>query len=381
MKRNIVLILIACFFYMASPMMITPLIAGFTGSFGASGTIMGVAGGLTNLCSLACRPFAGNLADKISKYHLSMIGSVGIAVGCVLYVFSSSVGMVMCARIVQGVGYALCSVCMSTWMADMLPKEKIGSGMGLYGTVNALSMAVMPSVGINLTELLGYRYSFAFAGLFAVVVFLIVQFITFKDEPVPVENTGKGYRMQLISVPVIPIAIIIMLFSMPYCITQSFLVSYLAARGSGASASLFFLTYAVVLLVLRLSLRGFFDRWPFVVFALVSSCCACGAMLFLANAETNFQLLAAAALMAGGYGIMFSVCQSSAIRLAGEGHRGLANSTYYIGLDIGMSAGPVFGGVLFEHFAPGVMYYVLLLTLPPIFLVLLFLRRKKPLTV
>ncbi|MCI8645576.1 MAG: hypothetical protein HFE76_02000 [Firmicutes bacterium] len=34
--------------------------------------------------------------------------------------------------------------------------------------------------------------------------------------------------------------------------------------------------------------------------------------------------------MAGGYGIMCSVAQSTAILLAGEGRRGLANSTYMV---------------------------------------------------
>lgn len=42
------------------------------------------------------------------------------------------------------------------------------------------------------------------------------------------------------------------------------------------------------------------------------------------------QPLYAALFMAGGYGIMCSVCQSTAILLAGPEHRGLANSTYYI---------------------------------------------------
>lgn len=42
------------------------------------------------------------------------------------------------------------------------------------------------------------------------------------------------------------------------------------------------------------------------------------------------QPLYAALFMAGGYGIMCSVCQSTAILLAGPERRGLANSTYYI---------------------------------------------------
>lgn len=38
--RDIILILIASFFYMTSPMLITPIIAGFSETLGANGTTM-----------------------------------------------------------------------------------------------------------------------------------------------------------------------------------------------------------------------------------------------------------------------------------------------------------------------------------------------------
>lgn len=51
--------------------------------------------------------------------------------------------------------------------------------------------------------------------------------------------------------------------------------------------------------------------------------------------------------MAGGYGIMCSVSQAAAVTITGAERRGLANSTYYIGLDLGMALGPILGGVAY----------------------------------
>ena len=51
--------------------------------------------------------------------------------------------------------------------------------------------------------------------------------------------------------------------------------------------------------------------------------------------------------MAGGYGVKSSVCQSTAVRAVGAERVGLANSTYYMGFDVGMTLGPVIGGALF----------------------------------
>ena len=42
-----------------------------------------------NLCSLLCRPFVGNLADKISKYKLSYIGGICMLAACLVYSFTS----------------------------------------------------------------------------------------------------------------------------------------------------------------------------------------------------------------------------------------------------------------------------------------------------
>ena len=65
-----------------------------------------------------------------------------------------------------------------------------------------------------------------------------------------------------------------MLFAIPYCMTQSFLVSYVEERGLNVSVSLFFPVYAVILLVLRFSMKSLFDKLPFCVFLFAGSACA-----------------------------------------------------------------------------------------------------------
>ncbi len=65
---------------------------------------------------------------------------------------------------------------------------------------------------------------------------------------------------------------------------------------------------------------------------------------------------------------MCSVCQSNAILVAGKGRRGLANSTYYMGLDLGMTLGPVIGGMLMGNISVKWFYPDLLVTIPLLFL-------------
>ena len=178
------------------------------------------------------------------------------------------------------------------------------------------------------------------------------------------ESSRKKERIQLIDTKVIPIALIIMLFAIPYCATQSFLVTYAEVKNLNITVSLFFPVYALVLIVLRLSLRNLFDKLPFGTFLLAGSVSLLLAILCLAGMRNNWMMFLACFFLAGGYGIMSSVCQSTAILLAGKEKRGLANSTYYIGLDLGMAFGPMIGGVLYGQLDIRLFYPALLVTVP-----------------
>ena len=374
LTRDVRLILVASFFYMACPMMVTPLITGFSESLGASAVLMGLVGGMMNIVSLCCRPFVGNLADKISKYRLTSIGSILMILSCLGYVLAPSPAVIVAACVVNGVGFSCCSVCMATWISNLLPKERIGAGMGLYGTMNALAMAMAPALGISLYGHIGYRAAFVIATVMAVMVVVTIQFVHNKGE---VQHQAATSRHgSFVAVDVLPVAAIIMLFAIPYCATQSFLVSYIAARDLSVSASFFFPLYAAGLLVLRLSLANWFDKKPFYFFFSMCSICLLISLYFLNAMDDNLLLFAAAAFMAAGYGIMCSVCQSTAILLVGEEKRGLANSTYYIGFDLGMALGPIFGGFLYGHVNIALFYPVLALVVPAAVLVYVLNRRR-----
>ena len=173
-----------------------------------------------------------------------------------------------------------------------------------------------------------------------------------------------------------PIALIIMLFAIPYCATQSFLVSYVDAKDVAVQVSIFFPLYAMILFILRFSFKSKFDKWSFGVFFWAACISATISMLGLTFLYNNWIMVIAAIFMAGGYGIMCSVCQSTAILLAGPGKRGIANSTYYIGLDLGMTLGPFLGGLLYDA-VPSAYFYPVLMICVPVSIVIYSIWHKK----
>lgn len=375
-SKDAVLVLVASFFYMSCPMIVTPIITGFTGMLGGTGFVMGVIGGLVNLVSLGCRPVAGNLADKMDEYHLALAGSGLMLIGCIGYCVAPSILVLVLARVINGIGYACCSVSMSTWLSILLPKDKIGSGMGLYGTVQALGMAVAPAFGIKIQSMFGYRAVFVVAVLFALVTILVT--LRIRNHGIE-DHSGEEPRrkgLQIIDGKVVPIALIVMLFTIPYLATQSFLISYVEKKGIAVDTALFFPLYAVVLVALRSGFRNYFDKVPYRRFLFISMVSSVLALLSLNFMTSDLLMIAAAVFMAGGYGIMCSVSQAGAILLAGPGRRGIANSTYYVGIDLGAALGAIIGGILYGSVDINLFYVVLLLCPVLCFVTYLVFRKE-----
>ena len=373
--RDVALVMVATFCFMASNMLATPLMAGFSESLGASGAMMGVIAGMMNVVSLFCRPVAGNLADRASKRLLVGIGSALYLVSSVWYALATNTASLVVARMVNGVGFACCSVCLATWMSLLLPIRHMGAGMGLYGTMNALAMAIGPAIGIKAQQLIGYRHAFLISTAMAVLMVVAVLFVKNGGRPVSaggaVAATGTSAaaprRLSIRSIVeprVVPLSLVFMLFAIPYFATQSFLVTYAGARRLSVEVSLFFPCYAIALLIMRIAFRDWFDRKSFRFFFALCSAFMLGTLLCFDVMTNNAVLVCGAILMAASYGIMSSVTQAQAVIIAGKQRSGIANSTYYAGIDLGMSLGPIIGGLLYGNVPVQWFYPLFMLAMP-----------------
>lgn len=370
--RDVALVMIATFCFMASNMLATPLMAGYSEELGASGALMGLVSGAMTIVALFCRPIAGNLSDRTSKRILVAVGSALYLVASVWYSIASGPVSLIAARMVNGVGFACCSVCLATWMSMLLPIRHMGAGMGLYGTMNALAMAIGPAIGIKAQQLIGYRHTFLISAAIAMLMVASVLFVHDGGSPVasgkdpnPAEPLNRRFTIRSVMEPrVVPLSLVFMLFAIPYFATQTFLVSYVAARHVTVEVSLFFPVYAIALLIMRITLRDLFDEKDFRFFMRVCSLLMLAALLCLDFMRGDVMLLLGAVLMAGGYGVMSSVTQSQAVIIAGKARSGIANGTYYAGIDLGMSLGPVIGGLLYANIPLPWFYPLFMLAMP-----------------
>lgn len=365
----------ASFFFMFSTMFVNPLINGYAKELGASSAFAGIIVGIMSLAAMFLRPVAGNLTDKFSKYRLSFIGGALIFVGVMGYVLTPSSGWLLLFRLINGTGYVLCTVCMTTWLAFLVPRQHVGEAMGFYGLMNALAMALAPAVSINIYPKIGYRTSLVASAVSALLMIVAIQFV--GDHALPkkrVRTQKKSFK--IIQFNVLPVAILTTLFAIPYFVTQADIVTYVEQKHLTVAVGSYFLIYAVVLLIIRVGLKRYFDTVRFGVWFWLSLVSTAAYIILLAIMNNDWQMALAAALMASGYGIIYSVLQSTALLLAPIEEQGLASATFYLGLDIAMAFGPMISGVI-DSALPIEWFYPVELVLVPLILVVYFIWRKR----
>ncbi|EEW54468.1 MFS transporter [Limosilactobacillus antri] len=374
-SRDVVLVMAAAFFFMFSNMYCNPLINGYAKSLGASSTFAGVIVGMMSIVAMFLRPIAGNLTDRFSKYQLSVAGGLLSFIGVLGYVFTPNSGLLLFFRLVNGLGYVLCTVCMTTWLSYLVPFSHVGEAMSFYGLMNALAMSLAPAISIDLYRVIGYRLAIVISAISALLVVVTIQFVSNRAVPDAAAAPGRR-RLKIIQRDSLPVAALIALFALPYFATQADIVSYVEQRHLDVAVGAYFLIYAVVLLAIRLVLRNQFDTVRFGVWLVGCAVATVFYLVMLAVMENNWEMALAAAGMALGYGIIYSVCQSTAMMLAPANERGLASATFFVGLDIGMSLGPIVGGIIDSVLPVKDFYLVMLLIVPVILLIYLANRRK-----
>lgn len=103
---------------------------------------------------------AGRLGDLIGRRRLLLTGISLFTGASVLCGAAPTLWLLIVARAAQGIGAAVMMALTMAFVAEMVPKAKTGSAMGLLGTMSAVGTALGPSLGGALIAGFGWRAIF-----------------------------------------------------------------------------------------------------------------------------------------------------------------------------------------------------------------------------
>lgn len=165
-----------------------PLIAR-TFHVGVSGAIEWVIIGYLVIIAAVLLTF-GRLADMIGRKPIFLTGLVIFVLGSSLCGMASSLGLLILARLFQGLGGALIFSVNIAMITSIFPGTERGLALGLNAVIVSLGVALGPTIGGIITQYMSWRWIF----YVNVPICLIVLFASFSFYQEPWPERGKRGR-------------------------------------------------------------------------------------------------------------------------------------------------------------------------------------------
>ena len=354
--KDFLIVSVANFFlYFTFYLLIATITIFASEKFQAPPSVAGLASGIFVLGALVARLFCGKSIERVGRKKMLYMGFVFILITTLLYFVVNSMTFLLVVRFLHGAAFGMASTATGTIVASIIPNERRGEGIGYYALSVTLAAAIGPFLGIFINQHAGFNMNFVLCTIllavsFITAFFLKVSKVEFTKEQL--ENM-KGFKLSNFFEPkAFPIAIIGVFAGLCYSSILSFITSYSQEIHLVDVASFFFIVYAVAILVSRPFTGRWFDTkgenfvmYPsFILFAI--------GLIILSQAHQGYFLLLSGVFVGLGYGTFSSSAQAISIKVSPKHRMGLATSTYYIFMDLGIGIGPFLLGFLI----PGMGY-------------------------
>ena len=145
---------------------VTPMYAAAAGA-GSAGA--GLVTGVLLLGTVAAELAAAPLMRRYRYRTLMVAGAALMGIPALALLAGAPLPVIAAVSVVRGFGFGLCTVVMATLTALLLPPERRGEGLGLYGVVDSLPSVVALPAGVWLAD----RYGFAVVVLLTAATALV----------------------------------------------------------------------------------------------------------------------------------------------------------------------------------------------------------------
>ena len=332
---------------------------------GATTAQAGLVSGLFIVGTLVGRLLVGQFLEHFGRKTTLVAGLTGFLIFSFMYFIHFDVGMLLLVRFMHGFMMGIASSVLGTIIAQILPPARRGEGIGYYSMSSTLGTAIGPFLAIWMMLHIGYKAIFIVSSIIAVsclIVALLIQIPNLpQTEAAPIkENTVQRAKTSLMSrfiePKALPISIIMLLVSICYSGVLSFINFYAKEIDLVETASFFFLTYAIAILISRPITGPLMDRKGANIIMYPAFVLMGIALILLSTANSAWGLLLCAALLGFGYGNIQSVCQTIAVKSTSIERMGFATSTFFIFLDAGLGFGPYFIGKSLDYIGYSELY-------------------------
>jgi MFS family permease len=318
-----------------------PVLPGYVrGPLHGSDLAVGVVVGAFALTAVVFRPLAGRQADHRGRRIVLVAGSLAMAAGGALYLLAGSVGALVAARLVVGMGEGAVYTAGATWAVDLAPEDRRGLALGLFGLSVWGGLSLGPLAGELLRSGAGYDAVWILTAALPLAGALIAMRLP-EPPRAAVEQPGPlSFFPRAAHRPGAALA----LANLGYAALAGFVVLHLSARGIGGGATVF-TAFAVAVFASRLVLSRVPDRAGARRTATVAGLLEAVGLLVIALAMSLPVALVGAVVVGIGFSMLFPSLALMVVGEVGDDRRGSALGAFTAFFDIGVGLGGPIAGV------------------------------------
>jgi MFS family permease len=170
-KRILTVLFVGVFMAALDAAVIAPAIPALRAAFGVDNRQIGLVTIVFSLCSLTSTALMANLSDRFGRRSIYLMDIAGFALGSLLIARSTTFGMLLLGRAIQGLSAGGITPTASSVVGDTFPPDQRGRVLGLIGATFGMAFLVGPVVASALLVWASWQWIFLINLPVAAIVF------------------------------------------------------------------------------------------------------------------------------------------------------------------------------------------------------------------
>jgi DHA2 family methylenomycin A resistance protein-like MFS transporter len=187
----------------------------------------------------------GTLVDRVGSRLVALVGLGIFVVGAILGALAGAFGVLIAARVVQGVGAGLVSPASLAGAVSGFPRERRGAALGLWGASSGVANLIGPVIGGLLTVAIDWRACWWFLVLVAAVVAWAVMRFVPREVHADEMPEAAGLRQRVVGAAAAVAALTFIVMIGAFFIAQQYLQEAKGYSPLGAASALTVIAFLV----------------------------------------------------------------------------------------------------------------------------------------
>ncbi|WP_340003615.1 MFS transporter [Paenibacillus sp. FSL K6-0276] len=360
--RNFVLVCLSNLLIFAAFQMLLPIMPFYMKANGENPSHTGYVIGIATLAAVLVRPFIGKGLDTLGRRPLFLVGIILFSIAAVSFYFAKSAIWIYMSSIWLGLGWGATTVSLATIASDFVPKQRQGEGMGYFVLSSLLALAFAPGLGLRLaagTDCIALVFLVSLMFLLLTLALSSAIKLTKKDTS---KQASPRFWPTNKSILLPPVAM------MTYAFGYGSILSFLSLYGENQHIEhigwFYVVCYAMAALT-RPFAGTWYDKSGYRQVLASGLALSMIGLFLLSYTRSDIMLIAAAISFGLGFGLVQPSLLTLTIEKADHSFRGMANSYFFMGMDLGISiSSMVLGGLVDAIGFPWIYRFVSFLMIP-----------------